>query len=70
MIVVTAVLTRVVGTAAKENFCSCNDVGTIVLSIIVEAAVPTSIVLTAYYWKSCLQGPSMVQNGQRGLERC
>ena len=53
MIVVTAVSTRAVGTAAEEIFVPAIIVGTIVPTKIVGTAVPTIIVLTAYYWKSC-----------------
>ena len=53
MIVVTAVSTRAVETAAKEIFVPAIIVGTIVPTKIVGTAVPTIIVETAYYWKSC-----------------
>ena len=53
MIVVTAVSTRAVETAAKEIFVPAIIVGTIVPTKIVGTAVPTIIVLTAYYWISC-----------------
>ena len=54
MIVVTAVSTRAVGTAAEEIFVPAIIVGTIVPTKIVGTAVPTIIVETAYYWKSCI----------------
>ena len=54
MIVVTAVSTRAVETAAKDIFVPAIIVGTIVPTKIVETAVPTIIVETAYYWKSCM----------------
>ena len=54
MIVVTAVSTRAVETAAKEIFVPAIIVGTIVPTNIVGTAVPTIIVETAYYWKSCV----------------
>ena len=53
MIVVTAVSTRFVGTAAKKIFVPAINVGTNVPTKIDGTAVPTIIVLTAYYWKSC-----------------
>ena len=59
MIVVTAVSTRAVETAAKEIFVPAIIVGTIVPTKIVENAVPTIIVETAYYLKSCLRDPPL-----------
>ena len=56
MIVVTAVSTRAVGTAAEEIFVPAIIVGTIVPTKIVGTAVPTIFVETAYYWKSCSWG--------------
>ena len=60
----TAVTTRVVGTATKEMFVSTIFVGTVVPTMIVGTAVPTITVLTAYYWKSCVNSSSY-----RGLAR-
>ena len=55
MIVVTAVSTRAVETAATEIFVPAIIVRTIVPTNIAATAVPTIIVETAYYWKSCCQ---------------
>ena len=53
------VTTKVFGTTVPASVVRTTVVATVVPSVVpkrlVETTVPTIIVLTAYYWKSCLQ---------------
>ena len=53
MIVGIPVPTRDAGRTAKEIFVPTVIDRTVVPVMLVGTAVPTSIVLMAYYWKSC-----------------